>query len=135
MNNFRKEFLQQLQKLDALTLPIKDYVIIGSGPLVIRNLRRANDIDIVVRKNLWDELAKKFVPHNEKCIKIGDIEIYHNFFNLTPKIDAIIDNPEIIDGYPFVTLQDTILWKEFLNREKDQKDIIIIKNFLDQDKI
>jgi hypothetical protein len=42
----------------------------------------------------------------------------------------MIDNAEIIDGLPYVNLQDTILWKTQQNRGKDLRDIELINNYL-----
>jgi len=42
----------------------------------------------------------------------------------------MIDNAEMIDGLPYVNLQDTILWKTRENREKDLRDIKLIKDYL-----
>ena len=127
---FKSEFLQMLKAVDALHLPLGGYAITGSGPLVIRNVRVAHDVDVLVKRTLWHDLCKKFTPYDEHHIKIGDIEIWGDFINLTPRLDEVIDSAEMIEGYPFVSLQDTLLWKAFLNRSKDQVDIIAIKGLL-----
>ena len=126
----RKAFLEKLEELKCLNLPSGEYAIIGSGPMAIRGLREANDIDVVVKKTLWLELLKRFVPYDSKHIRIGNIEIWGNFINLTERIDDVIDSAELLAGYPFVTLQDTLFWKKFLNREKDQKDLKMIEETL-----
>lgn len=125
-----KAFLKQLEELKFLNLPLGAYAITGSGPLAIRGLREASDVDIVVKKELWNELIKRFDPYDERHIKIGNIEIWGDFINLTERMDAVIDSAETLSGYPFVTLQDTLSWKRFLNREKDQKDISMIESIL-----
>lgn len=129
-DNSKLDFLQKLKILGELELSINQYAITGSGPLAIRNIRKARDIDIMVKKNLWGKLCKKYTPYDENHIKIGDIEIWKDFINLTPRMNEVIDAAEIIEGYPFVSLRDTLLWKEFLNREKDQKDISEIKKLI-----
>ena len=124
------DFLEKLKELDTLKLPQKDYAIVGSGPMAIRNMRQANDIDIIVRMCLWNDLKDRYELCDKKHMKIGNIEIWKEFINLTPKIDFMIDSAEFIEGYSFVSLEDTLSWKEHLNRKKDQEDIILIKNFL-----
>ncbi|HIH46745.1 TPA: NUDIX domain-containing protein [Candidatus Woesearchaeota archaeon] len=126
----RKAFLEKLEGLKCLKLPLGEYAITGSGPMAVRGLREANDIDVVVKKTLWLELLKRFVPYDSKHMKIGNIEIWGDFLNLTERIDDVIDSAEPLAGYPFVTLQDTLSWKKFLNREKDQKDIKMIEETL-----
>jgi hypothetical protein len=130
MLSFKENFLSKLKALDTLCLSKNDYAICGSGPLAIRNLRAADDIDIVVRGSLWMMLSKKYKPYDEHHIRIGVIEVWGDFINLTHRLDEVIDQAELIAGYPFVTLQDTILWKQFLNRPKDQRDILLINEFL-----
>lgn len=44
------------KKLSILDFPLSEYVIVGSGPLVARGLRKANDIDIAVTAKLWQQL-------------------------------------------------------------------------------
>ena len=85
----------------------------------------------MVRSDLWATLSKKYKPYDEHHIRIGTIEVWGDFINLTHRLEEVIDNAELIDGYPFVTLDDTILWKQFLNRPKDQRDIFLINEFLD----
>ncbi|HEU65016.1 MAG: hypothetical protein KR126chlam4_00266 [Candidatus Anoxychlamydiales bacterium] len=130
MGNFKLNFLEKLKELDKLKLPKGSFAITGSGPLAIRNIREAQDIDIMVKKNVWNKLLEKFMPYDENHMKIGNIEVWKDFINLTPKMNEIIDTAEIIDGYPFVSLKDILLWKEFLNREKDKKDILKIRNLV-----
>lgn len=126
-SEIRKDFLKKLKELERLKLPYGEYAITGSGPMAIRGLREAKDIDIVVKKALWQELLKHFTPYDSKHIKIGNVEIWGDFLNLTEHMDRAIDSSESLYGYPFVTLQDTISWKKFLNRAKDQEDIALIE--------
>ena len=41
--------LKYIDELKALKLPVGQYAIFGSGPLAIRNLKAASDIDIIVK--------------------------------------------------------------------------------------
>ena len=102
---FKNKFLEKLKELDKLNLPKKSYAITGSGPLAIRNIRNADDIDILVKRDLWKTLIKKYTPYDKKHIRIGNIEIWGDFINLTPIMDKVINNAEIIEGYPFVNLE------------------------------
>lgn len=123
-------FLEKLKELDKLNLNKKSYAIIGSGPLAIRGIRPAEDIDIIVKPSLWRDLVTKYKVSEKKVIRIGFIEIWSDFLNLTPILEKVINEAERIEGYPFVTLDYTISWKKFLNRKKDQDDIVLVENFL-----
>src|SRR3989304_4808682 len=129
-DKIKNRFLEKLEELNCLELPLGEYAITGSGPMAVRGVREANDIDVVVKKTLWLELLKRFVPYDSKHMKIGNIEIWGDFLNLTERIDDVIDSAEPLAGYPFVPLPHTLSWKKFLNREKDQKDIKMIEQTL-----
>jgi len=49
-----------LAELDKLNLPDDQYAITSSGPLAIRGIREANDLDIIVTPKVWTELSKKY---------------------------------------------------------------------------
>lgn len=55
-----KNFKKQLAELKKLNLPKDKYAIFGSGPLAINGIRDSDDIDIIVKSEVWDELAKKY---------------------------------------------------------------------------
>ncbi len=46
---------------------------------------------------------------------------------------VLIENAEIIDGLAFVRLEEVLKWKKSRNKEKDQKDIELIENYLKQE--
>lgn len=127
---FKDEFLVKLKELDALGLPKDEFAISGSGPLAIRGIRRAQDIDLLVTKRLWEDLLKTYPLYNEKYIKIGDIEIGHDFEALLDRLADIMKTAEKKEGYPFLSLEDTIFWKRAMNREKDLFDIALIQEYL-----
>ena len=128
-------YFDELKKLD---LPKDEFAIYGTAPLAIRGLKgKIDDIDIVVKKRLWDELKLKYPVNikdfeNEKreFIVIGNIEICYSMVAFTINSEKVIDRADIINGYRFVNLEDTKFWKSYLSREKDLKDIELIDNFL-----
>lgn len=129
--------LDFLDELKALKLLTGQYAIFGSGPLAIRNLRDAGDIDIIVTQELWEKLAKRYPQTVKETIKgpvtsinIGHIEIYRDWLNLTPKVKELIDSADIINGLPFVKLDYVIEWKTFMGRDKDKNDLKLIKAYL-----
>ena len=137
MEAVKKGFLEKLKALAALDFPEDQYVIWGSGPLAIRGLREARDIDLVVTKDFWDKLVQKYPPEGPKKnkIKIGEIEIWRDLLNLTDQIDAIIADCEIIEGFPFMKLAYTLEWKRYWNSKKDPKDIALIEKYCQCEKI
>ena len=124
------KYLDELKRLD---FPIDKFAIFGSGPLAIRGLREIDDLDIIVKPDLWNVLRKKYLIRNEKIeyIKIGNIEIYKEWSPWFDDINQLIDEADIIDGFRFVKLKRVLEWKKAFNREKDKKDIELINNYLD----
>jgi hypothetical protein len=128
----KQQFLEKLKELDALQLPREHYLIWGSGPLAIREIRLARDIDIVVSQELWKSLTQKYAVQGEKknLIRVGCLEIWNDCLNLTDKIDEMLQAREVIEGYPFMNLRYTIEWKKFWNHEKDKVDLPLIERYL-----
>jgi len=119
-----------LNEVERLKLPKGQFVIFGSGPLSIRNLRDANDIDLIVKSQLWEELSKKYSVMGNKLIKIGKKEIYRDWKPWFNDVNVLIDSAEIINGYCFVRLEYLLKWKKDMNRKKDIGDIKTITEFL-----
>ena len=44
--------------------------------------------------------------------------------------DEVIERAEIFHGFKFIRLDDLIRWKEKFGREKDLKDLELIKEYL-----
>lgn len=122
-----------LNELEQLNLPKNQYALFGSWPLWMRWLRACNDIDLIVTKNLWNSLVEKY-PDNLQttpyvAFEIWNIEIIQSCHILTDRIEEMIENADIIDGFPCIKLEYLLEWKEFMWREKDLRDVEIIKNY------
>jgi hypothetical protein len=124
-------------KLARLELPIEHYVIAGSGPMLAHGLeRQVHDVDVVARKDAWDraEALGEVVPApygRARAVYLydGDIEVLDSWFDWTA--DQLIDDAEIIDGLPFVSLKFTLEWKlEYGNRPADGRDIQMLEEVL-----
>ncbi|MBU4162487.1 hypothetical protein KJ859_02815 [Patescibacteria group bacterium] len=137
MENFKK----QLAELKKLNLPKDKFAIFGSGPLAINGIRDSEDIDIIVKSDVWDELAKKYPKELEKeyshlekgkLIKIGEIEIYKNWEPWFDDVNLLIDDSDIFEGIRFVKLNYVLEWKKKYGREKDQKDVQLIEEYMEK---
>lgn len=126
------------QRVRDLNLPIGEYAIFGSGPMGVRGIREMGDVDIIVTQKLWDNFIKK--PDweqrqidnlcgikNEKL----NIEIWKDWW-IGWNVEQMIKEAETIDGLPFVSLEMMIEWKTLVGREKDLKDLELIKNWKNQ---
>ena len=135
--------LLHFDELIKLNLPKNDFAIYGTAPLAIRGLKeKINDIDIVVKKRLWDELIlkypvtiKDFGDEKRAFITIGNIEICYSMVAFEEKSEEVINRADVISGYRFVNLEDTKFWKSYLSRDKDIKDIEKINEYLEKEAI
>ena len=129
----RVKFLTSIRELlPSFNLPLGSYVIAGSGPMAVRGIRDAVDIDILVNESLWNSLVQRYkvIGANKNEIVIGRVEIWKDWMNLTAKIDEMIENCEMIEGFPFMKLSYVIDWKLYLGRPKDIADIALLKDYL-----
>jgi len=128
-----KEFLQKLKELN---LPKGKYAIFGSGPMGARGLREPGDLDVIVTVSVYNDLknrsdfkTEKKKSGNEFLEKDG-IEFYQNWHPGEWDINKLIQEAEIIDGFPFVKLEEVLKWKKLKQRDKDIKDVELIEEYL-----
>lgn len=122
-----KNFEKMLAELDKLNLPKDKYALFGSSVIAIRGIRDSEDVDIVVKPELWQELTKKYLVENDKLIKIGNIEIYKTWLPWFEDTGVLIDDADIFKGHRVVKLEFWKKWKKEYNREKDQKDLKLVE--------
>ena len=139
MDQFNKELFDEFRKLN---LPIGEYIIVSSGVLAIRWIRKANDIDVAVSEKLWNELLKKYeltIENNvEKIIPMDKVEIFgegsFKKFNKTKKTGPLIHeqilHAEIIENLSFQNINDCLWFKSHSEREKDARDVALINEYL-----
>lgn len=118
-----------LKVIDSLKLDYNDYCIISGGALVLYGIRDlTEDVDIFINKHGFDMLSKKYdIISKEYKYKdlygIGDnIELLLREFDKT-----IVYN---FNGYPLMKINEILKWKMENYREKDLKDIELIKDYL-----
>ena len=124
-------------RVKSLNLPVSDFAIFGSGPLIVRGIIPAsNDLDIICRGQAW-----------ERVKAIGELE-YLSKYDVTVvtmcdgrltfgtkwaigefDIDELIDGAEEIDGLPFVRLEHVTNYKEISKRPKDLRHIEALKAY------
>lgn len=135
----------KFEAVKQLNFPIGHYMICGSGPLGIRNLRPVRDIDIAVTNDLWNRLKETYPviqEQNYKRLIISKdlIEVIGEFGQCSPYysenaggFDAVeerIARAEVIDDLPFEALEDVIYFKKIMCREKDLNDIFTLQKLV-----
>lgn len=132
------KFEDLIKELDKLNLPVDQYVIVSSGSLAVRGIREARDLDISVSAKLWSDLIKTYPAideHGISKIEIGDIieilgggSFFHDESIAT--YQQIFDSADVIDGKRYMNLELLRKFKVKMGREKDQKDVELIDEYL-----
>ncbi|OGH89968.1 MAG: hypothetical protein A2507_00335, partial [Candidatus Magasanikbacteria bacterium RIFOXYD12_FULL_33_17] len=100
----------------------------------VRGIRESSDLDIIVSDKVWQDFIKKYSTknNNKSIIQIGNIEICKDLLPWLDNSEELIKRSELIDGFPFSTLEDTLKLKEKFGREKDREDIKLIEEYLNK---
>ena len=130
-----------IKKIKKLDFPFGEYVVIGSSILAALGLRNASDIDVAVTPSLLRKLRETGNWKEEikwgKLFLVGDkIEIISrlNWEDYPTTTEEAIKTALVIDGVPFLNIEETILFKKALGREKDFKDIELLKRYKESHK-
>ena len=117
----RTEFIKRLEELD---LPKSEFLILSGGSLLMRGLRESTaDMDICVSETLAAALDLEYCPQDEDGC-------YSPFPDVQMKADMAGRAYDVIDGYRCQTLEDILAKKREWRRPKDQKDIVVIEQYL-----
>lgn len=131
--------IKYLEELEKIGLSKDDYIIWGSAPLIVRVLKEANDdLDILVKKEVWNKLKETYEPVNRQVgnienefIVIDNIDITYRVAGLWEEITELFNRADKINGYYIFSLEDTVTWKKGTGREKDLRDIENINNYFE----
>ncbi|MFZ1075727.1 MAG: hypothetical protein WAN50_05130 [Minisyncoccia bacterium] len=127
-----------IAKVKELDLPAGSFVVFGGSPLAVAGLREANDIDLLVTQEVYDDLKDKGWQEiekgpNDKALSHGVFEAHNNwdfsFYN--PTLKDLLVNAVEIDGIQFASIDDVRKWKEASGRTKDIRDIELIDRYLE----
>lgn len=132
------KFLEKMEELKQLNLPEDKFAVFGSGPMAIRGIREADDIDIIVLSELFGGLVEKYGEdkikrglYNQRSLQLGDVEIWEGWAPREWDIEKLIKEAEVFYGVRFVKLEEVLKWKKLMGREKDSKDVEMLKKFVE----
>ncbi|GAA4900072.1 hypothetical protein LX16_0646 [Stackebrandtia albiflava] len=135
-------FRMLLEIFDDLGLCRDHFVIFGSAPMLLYGLKTTiNDLDVVARGSAWTQAQLRFGdPRDQFASTHGTHKIlrfWGDFIEVsdgwtspawdTRRIDDMIDDSTIVEGYRFAKLHHVLDYKCHLNRTKDQEDIDLIR--------
>lgn len=126
-----------IAKVKTLHLPKGSYVVFGSCPLAAARIREANDVDLLVSKEIfarlkqagWQELHKSSndIPLTHDVFEAHD---NWNFSSYGPTLRQLLVSATVIDDVPFASLEEVRKWKVASGRPKDVVDIELIDKHL-----
>ncbi|KND48895.1 MAG: hypothetical protein AB200_00510 [Parcubacteria bacterium C7867-005] len=132
------------EELRMLDLPKGEYVVIGSGIMGALGIRKVTDLDFIVTPQVFDRLRSEGWEYCEieiegrirqKLVK-GSMEAFKDFWYNGEDRDTVqmIRDAEMIEDYPFMSLDDLLKFKKSLDRPKDHEDIKLIEEYLSNNK-
>lgn len=123
-----------LRALRGISLPADDFVVFGSGPLLVHGLRaRIGDLDVVARGAAWDALAAHVPPTRApsghgRMIRLV-IEVADRWLPGWDT-DRLIGAAEWHHGLPFAPLAAVQRSKRATARPKDAADLAALADAL-----
>lgn len=130
------------KKLEELNFPKGEYVVVG-GAMAAHGIREAHDLDILVMPNLYLKLQdggyiqsrqERDLRTSRLILDKEDVQILPNFMfgNYTSDTKKLIEEADIIKGFPFIKLSELAKFKKELGRPKDINDILLINEYLNK---
>ncbi len=135
--------MEIFSEIAKLNFPPDQYIVVGSGIMAVKGIREASDLDIIVTPELFEKCkaegwevhpwTKEGIPGKE-WLKKGEIELYVQLSLKAGGVPAkeLLKDAEIINGVPFITLEQHMKFKAEFGRPQDLADIETIKNYLAQ---
>ena len=127
------------ERIKKFNLPLGEYAVFGSSLLDVWGIRKANDLDIIVTPELYDQLKKEGWEEKQAH---GFTMLVKDDANITTTQDKptngsycpdrrqLIRDAVIINGVPFVRIEEVLVCKKDYAREKDHVDIAAIEDYI-----
>lgn len=119
-----------LEKLREFPYGRGEYWVITGGAMVLYGIReQTHDVDLGCTRAMADHLeADGFVPSRtadgKRKFRYGDdVEIFEDWLRGTV---------ETVEGFPVISIGGLIQMKEELGREKDRRDLALIREYLEK---
>ena len=126
-----------ITKVKTLNLPKNSYIVFGSAPLTVLGIREANDIDLLVSKEVfkklkdagWKELSKG--PNDTPVVyDVFEAHDNWNFSSYNPTLEHLLTSAIEVEGIQFASLEEIRRWKLASDKPKHISDIKLIDNYL-----
>ena len=106
-----------------------EYIVISGACMVLYGIKETtSDIDISVTDEYYNYLLNNYNCTFERINEFGEkVYFIDNIINFSRTYYS--DNKNYIDDLPVQSIDELIKLKEYLNRDKDKKDIERIKKY------
>ena len=131
VKSYTKAAITSIDRLRSLKLASDSYVVIGGAAMELRGLRRTNDVDLVVSKNVYrafmaDHHWKEFIQDDGK--RVLSARGYKVMLSWMGRdLHSFQKHSERIHEIPVMGLQDLVDCKSKMGRKKDLADIKLIE--------
>lgn len=128
------EKIELLNLLKELNFPKDEYYVLSGASLVLRGIKEeANDLDLCISKELFNQIKNKFNLTDERKNECG-------FYKINDNLEIVVDKKEnfkmeIGEKYNLENLQTILDFKIKRNKPKDKDDIENIKKYLEKHNI
>ena len=120
-----------VSKLKSFKFDPAEYWVVGGAAMVLYGIKeQTDDVDLGCTTKLADELEKagrlyKITPDGNRWFRLDDgTEVFENW---------IYDTVVVVEkSIPVISLQGLLTMKRLLGREKDLKDVALIKEHLNE---
>lgn len=132
------------ERVKKFDFSIGEYAVFGGSLLDVWGIRRANDLDIIVTPELFERLRHDSTWKDDsgdgyELLTKGEADVTtvqekptHGTYN--PDRIKLIKEATIINGVPFVRIEEVIACKKDYNRPKDWQDVASIEQYLQEHK-
>ena len=126
--------IELLNLLKELNFPKDEYYVLSGASLVLRGIRKeANDLDLCISEELFNEIKDKYNLAEGNKNECG-------FYKINDNLEIVVDKKEnfkmeIGEKYNLENLQTILDFKIKRNKPKDKDDIENIKKYLEKHNI
>ena len=126
--------IELLNLLKELNFPKDEYYVLSGASLVLRGIRKeANDLDLCIPEELFNEIKDKYNLAEGNKNECG-------FYKINDNLEIVVNKKEdfkmeIGEKYNLEDLQTILDFKIKRNKPKDKEDIENIKKYLEKHNI
>ena len=129
-----------IERVKALGLPADQFIVAGSGVMDALGIRPAVDVDLVITEELYETLRAQNVRWKEEQrdglrLLVCEGELSEAWLDWPSGKGLLLyedmkKSSIVIDGLSFMSLEFVYDWKLWMNREKDQRDVRLIEEYM-----